>query len=880
MKTCGTILDPVLRLLALATVFAAGLQPARAQQDNRCDAGVVIPEAERHYRVGHFDYVLQTLPPCIKSGFAPSAQVQAYKVLALTYLELDSAQLATQAVNELLRINPNYEPEYFALPQFKELVSKQKIQIERVVQITSVSKKAENLPEVPATVTLITQEDILKRGYRDLTQVLHDIPGFDVIRGNGPGYLLFYQRGYRSTGNDRSILLVDGIEENDLQSDNIQFSRQYPISNIERIEVIYGPASTMYGANAFMGVINVITKKSLDQPYEETGKINWKASGQMRHGSLGTSAIDGMVTARGKSMAVSVTGRYFRSNEMDLSEFPEWNFGTKSADDYLNKLAITNGAAINTFLTAAQTIPSASHLYSVNYQPDGSPAAVQLTEAGRTQAAELDNRLIFGNVINGTPIQYNNHSANWMLRTKIEFNDFTLSVQTWKTDEGAAPWYTNQSRLVSSGLSRWVWQNSALSLAYEKAISENLLLQSTTSYRLHELSGATNLASYRGYFNNALPLLELLKGTEPTYSIPSYFRASNQLRNEVRLLWTPTVKLDVNSGIELRNSIIQGNYITSLTGNPQETGTPDVTLAGGDSFRVFDLGLFSQMTYNWTSNLKAVAGGRLDFNRIRSNGGYGFVFNPRLSLVYSQPKFIVKAIFAEAFKDASYLQKYGTTAGRLLNNPTLQPEKVRNLELSVHLRVLRNLTGSFSVYRANYSNAVGTAVVSLPDGGTTTQFQALGRQVNTGVQGEVKYTVSKFNFWGNFTHNRPIDLSSTEKLRVSDVAGLMFNSGATGTLHRYLAASLNSNFVGVRYAGAGTSGSNNPITRFPSYFLLNGALTAPDLAGKFSLQLQINNLLNKAYFHPGIRLADGVSAASRFPQERRTFSIALYYNAF
>ena len=122
------------------------------------------------------------------------------------------------------------------------------------------SKKAENVLKAPATVIIITEEEIINRGYIDVEQVFHDLPGFDISKGQGANYSNLYQRGYRSIMTDRTLLLVDGVEQNDLVSDNAQISRQYPLSNIKRIEVIYGPASTMYGANAFVGVVNIVTK--------------------------------------------------------------------------------------------------------------------------------------------------------------------------------------------------------------------------------------------------------------------------------------------------------------------------------------------------------------------------------------------------------------------------------------------------------------------------------------------------------------------------------------------------------------------------------------------------------------------------------------------
>ena len=93
---------------------------------------------------------------------------------------------------------------------------------------------------------------------------LFHLPGFDVSRGNGVHYSNIYQRGYRSLNTDRTLLLFDGVEENNLWSTTAPLSRQHPLTNVERVEVIYGPTSTMYGANAFLGVINAITKEPED----------------------------------------------------------------------------------------------------------------------------------------------------------------------------------------------------------------------------------------------------------------------------------------------------------------------------------------------------------------------------------------------------------------------------------------------------------------------------------------------------------------------------------------------------------------------------------------------------------------------------------------
>ncbi|WP_439557646.1 TonB-dependent receptor plug domain-containing protein, partial [Dyadobacter sp.] len=488
-----------------------------------------------------------------------------------------------------------------------------------------------------------------------------------------------------------------------------------------------------------------------------------------------------------------------------------------------------SGAAAQTYYNnnKLSTLFPNSDLYQVGTDATGAVNALSLTPAGKAKAAALDNQYLFQANVNGNPVEFNDDSRNFYLRAKIEFKDFMLSLLTWKTDEGATPWYTNRSRIVTKDLSRWVANNKAFSLTYNKYLSDKVQILNLTSYRLHELNGATNLPTYRGYFNGSYGIIDLLNERKPTYATPYWYRVSNQLRNEFRVLWTPLPKMDINSGIEIRNSIIQANYITSPVEGADEFGRPDSTLAGGDNFRVFDMGIFSQGTYNWSDHLKMVLATRVDYNQIRSNGGYGFVFNPRLSLIYSRGMFVFKGIYAEAFKDASYLQKYATTRERLLNNPTLQPERVKNVEGSIAVRFSKALSANIAAYVANYSNAVGLATATIPGTQTTTtQFQALGKQRIIGLQSEARYDVKGLNIWGNFTYSNPRDLKvEGQKIPISDVAPWSANLGAVYEPVKNLSISITNNYISVRKSGAGTSGSSNPITRFPAIYLLNSAVT-------------------------------------------------------
>ncbi len=115
--------------------------------------------------------------------------------------------------------------------------------------------------EAPATIRVITAQEIKNRGYEQLQDALRDIPGIDLIHVNGYSPTLIYFRGMYGAENLRAMLMIDGIVENNILGTNDMAGPAYSLHNVDRIEIIWGPASALYGANAFGGVINIITKK-------------------------------------------------------------------------------------------------------------------------------------------------------------------------------------------------------------------------------------------------------------------------------------------------------------------------------------------------------------------------------------------------------------------------------------------------------------------------------------------------------------------------------------------------------------------------------------------------------------------------------------------
>lgn len=121
------------------------------------------------------------------------------------------------------------------------------------------------IEQVGSSVTVITAADIERRQYRTVHDALNAVPGLRVVQLGGPGrQTSVFARGANS---NHVLVLVDGLEANDPSTPNGAFDFAHLMTeNIERIEIVRGPQSTLYGSEAIGAIINVITKKGKGTP--------------------------------------------------------------------------------------------------------------------------------------------------------------------------------------------------------------------------------------------------------------------------------------------------------------------------------------------------------------------------------------------------------------------------------------------------------------------------------------------------------------------------------------------------------------------------------------------------------------------------------------
>ena len=197
------------------------------------------------------------------------------------------------------------------------------------IKVVTASGYLQTTSEAPSTITVITAKQIAERGYEQLEDALRDVPGIDMIHINGYAPTLFYFRGMYGAENLRALLMIDGVVENNILGTNDMAGPAYSLHNVDRIEIIWGPASALYGANAFGGVINIITKKGAD--------INGLHAEQ-GFGSFNTSFEKLSLGLRKSNLEFAVAGTLYSSDGPKFS-----NRDPQYSNSYVDKAYSFNG---------------------------------------------------------------------------------------------------------------------------------------------------------------------------------------------------------------------------------------------------------------------------------------------------------------------------------------------------------------------------------------------------------------------------------------------------------------------------------------------------------------------------------------------------------
>ncbi|HXA39002.1 MAG TPA: TonB-dependent receptor [Phenylobacterium sp.] len=165
--------------------------------------------------------------------------------------------------------------------------------------VISVSKRAEPLSEAPASVFVITAEDIRRAGATSLPEALRLAPNLEVARLNAAQYAITARGGNSAESSNKLLVLINGRSVYEPIGSGILWQQvDVAMDTVERIEVVSGPGGTLWGANAVNGVINVITKSDIEGLNLDVGGGNLDRNTTVTYGGrLGGLLANGTVSA-------------------------------------------------------------------------------------------------------------------------------------------------------------------------------------------------------------------------------------------------------------------------------------------------------------------------------------------------------------------------------------------------------------------------------------------------------------------------------------------------------------------------------------------------------------------------------------------------------
>ena len=214
-------------------------------------------QAESEYAIGHIEQAIQLLQDNLAS-FEGNLKQSVCRLLALCYLSEDQDEEARYYAEQLVKLN-NYYNSTDDPARFQDLINKLKDGI--TTTITTASSQSESINEAPVPITIITAEMIEELGYnKNLAHILEAyVPGIAEVASLEEGVNLSMHGAY-ANGQEYILIMENGHRLNTRFDNTGPVSYSVSTEKIDHIEVLRGPASSLYGNVALSAVVNIITK--------------------------------------------------------------------------------------------------------------------------------------------------------------------------------------------------------------------------------------------------------------------------------------------------------------------------------------------------------------------------------------------------------------------------------------------------------------------------------------------------------------------------------------------------------------------------------------------------------------------------------------------
>jgi outer membrane receptor protein involved in Fe transport len=547
------------------------------------------------------------------------------------------------------------------------------------MNVISASRSSKRIGELPITIYVVTREEIIRNHYNSLIDIIKSLPGIRVSQpGSGELGESFELRGL--IGNLYTMILINGLPIKPSAVTGMPIGAQLPVRQAERIEVIYGPAAAVYGADAVSGVINIITKEAEKGTFV-MGDIGL---GQLEYRS-GTFMVGGKTGKNKNIMQYTFYG--------GLSEVSDLNI-RKGYEDVYNPLEYLQRTSIK------------YNIGGTDYEP-----------------LEITETLLRGNGIDPSDFVRQNYPSNYegsLILPAIEDLPAASNYLGFQIKyRGIALSFNNMYRRTHSSLSQspfFYKFNNPQNYWGENIRSTTLSYNREWTPRFATTTNFSNLIYKMD--NNSSMGVTFIDYTDKVYR----YSAGNDMLFEQLITVMPVNNLEIMSGITYQYSgnLPQTNFLDApFKQREYSYFSTKVSLLDtlSDNFGINPLvyhnfSVFSQAYYSLKS-FRLMGGVRID-----NNSQYGFSLSPRLAGLYiMNPKTSFRASIGYAYKAPSsslawqsLAYKAGADRDSLIYiavpNRDLKPEKYKSVEIGLIRNYKKGLSLNISIYYNVIKNAI------------------------------------------------------------------------------------------------------------------------------------------------------------------------------
>jgi len=546
------------------------------------------------------------------------------------------------------------------------------------IEIAAASKSTMNVDEAPGIVTVITREEILRYGLETLDDALNLAPGFTTGRSIQSGFHnTLYVRGFHSLFAETVLILWNGQRLNEaITGGAVSIAPDFPLDQVKQIEIIRGPGSALYGANAFAALINIIT--------DETDH-------------------------EGLDIGLALGGHEAREGALHFGRaFGEWHWSF-SADCRHREIA---AVASQPFVQYATENPPPFPIgLSLNREFKG------LQSADRNEALSFSSALSFGGLTLRARAAREEDANNW--GTGVPAGPFTDPFgETFDLNEDR---YRHQGKGEAHRFGAFYNHEAHRALSWNAALTYSDVEQQSFYRNVNLQHVAAAMAG---------------EGLELGFLQD---RRSNTLNGEWTFDWRPRIGHSLVFGYSFqRDRVDRGDNFTNEGARRDDIVVstaalrPNGDFLGGGAREVH--ALYGQ--YTWEIGDRAAWTGGV---RVDDYSDFGRTVNPRLAVVLSASDQVsFKALYGQAFRAPTFMELTNDLDGAVLPNPDLKPEKMRTYEVQANYKPIDGLHASLSVYLLDVDDVIRQTPTLNPDALFEVQARNHGERRGKGLEFELR----------------------------------------------------------------------------------------------------------------------------------------------